>query len=185
MRGNTADGFAVDEDGMTSDGYRRLDPICVKAMYISRAISLVVLLAVLAVAYIQLRGAPEREIVWFAFLAIFVVCAVYCAVSPQVFFRRYRYRLDDDKLEIRRGIITISHVLVPIERIHQVEVQRGPINRAFGLADVIVTTAGGVVRVQMLEEDVAERIADRLNETVIGILRSRERGWTGIATTRR
>ncbi len=185
MKGSTADGFAVDEEGMTSDGYRRLDPICVKAMYISRVISLVVLLAVLAVAYIQLRGASEWEFIGIASLAIFVVCAVYCAVSPQVFFRRYRYRLDDDKLEIRRGIITISHVLVPIERIHQVEVQRGPINRAFGLADVIVTTAGGVVRVQMLEEDVAERIADRLNETVIGILRSRERGWTGIATTRR
>lgn len=175
MKDRTTDGFAVDEEGMTSDGYRRLDPVCVKAMYISRAISLVVLLAVLAVAYILLRDIPEREVFGIASLVIFAVCIVYCAVSPQVFFRRYRYRIDDDKLEIRRGIITISHVLVPIERIHQVEVQRGPINRAFGLADVIVTTAGGVVRVQMLEEDVAERIADRLNETVIGILRSRER----------
>lgn len=185
MKDPTADGFAVDEDGMTSDGYRRLDPVCVKAMYISRAISLIVLLAVLAVAYVLLRDSPEREALGMASLAIFAVCAVYCVVSPQVFFRRYRYRLDDDKLEIRRGVITISHILVPIERIHQVEVQRGPINRAFGLADVIVTTAGGVITVQMLEEDVAERIADRLNETVIGILRSRERGWTGIATIRR
>ena len=70
--------------------------------------------------------------------------------------------------------MTHSHILVPVERIHQVEVVRGPINRMFGLSDVVVTTAGGTVKVQFLEDGVAETIADSLNESVIRLLKSRD-----------
>ena len=68
--------------------------------------------------------------------------------------------------------------MVPIERIHQVDVSRGPINRAFGLADVMITTAGGSVTIDHLEEDVAEDIAGRLNQSVVRMLKERDRWET-------
>jgi hypothetical protein len=167
--------FEVDENGFTEDGYRRLEGSAVPSMYAGNAIGIAVALALLASYYLFF----ERYVTDFATeigMVLCVVIAVYIAyllVSPIVFFRRYRYRIDDDKVEIRRGVFVVSHTLVPIERIHQVEVSQGPINRHFGLADLTMTTAGGVVAIQYLEKPVAEDIAEKLNETVIGILKER------------
>ena len=111
-------------------------------------------------------------------VVIIVATAVYCLAAPEITYRRYRYRIDDEKAELRKGIVFITHTMVPIERIHQVDVVRGPINRAFGLADVKVTTAGGAVTIEHLEEDVAEDIAGRLNQSVVRMLKERDRWET-------
>lgn len=169
------DEFAVDENGVTSDGYRRIVPASLRSMYIGRAIGLLISATVFVPLIVcsdvfEEYAGPVRLVS----MILLAVVAIYLLVSPIVFYRRYRYRLDDEKLEIRRGIITIRHILVPVERIHQVEVVRGPINRMFGLSDVVVTTAGGTVKVQFLEDGVAETIADSLNESVIRLLKSRD-----------
>lgn len=164
--------FDVDETGTTSDGYRILDRSSVKSMYISRCIAILILAAVIVP---MLAFVPEFEDpVWASIpVAILVLAIVYFAISPQVFFRRYRYRIDGDKAEVRRGVITIRHVMVPIERIHQVDVRAGPINRMFGLADVLITTAGGEVSIQFLKQDVAEDVAEKLNASVVRMLKDR------------
>lgn len=168
------DEFAVDENGLTSDGYRRIVPASLKSMYISRAIGLLITVAVFVPRIVFSDVFEEYEVmVRLGSIVLLAVVSMYLLISPVMFYRRYRYRLDDAKLEIRRGIITIRHFLVPVERIHQVEVVRGPINRMFGLSDVVVTTAGGMVKVQFLEDGVAETIADSLNESIIRLLKSR------------
>ncbi len=169
------DEFQVDERGFTSDGYRRLDPVCMRSMYLSNLLylTLVLIASVSAVVFSpELFGDAESTGRLVVSLVALVVI-VYLLAGPIVFYRRYRYRMDQDKLEIRRGIVTITHDMVPLERIHQVKVIRGPINRHYGLADVEVTTAGGTVTIQMLREDVAESIASSLNDLVVGILRER------------
>ena len=81
---------------------------------------------------------------------------------------------DDDCIEVRRGVIIRSHFLVPVERIHQVQVDKGPILRKFGLASVTVTTAGGIANLEYLDEPIAEDIAQNLNEKIIKMLKARE-----------
>ena len=110
----------------------------------------------------------------FAAFGILVILAIYFIAAPQVFYRRYRYRIDDEKAEIRRGVIVISHTLVPIERIHQVQVAKGPINRMFGLANVNITTAGGTAVLEYLDIETAESVATKLNECVVGLLKDRD-----------
>jgi hypothetical protein len=95
-------------------------------------------------------------------------------VVPVVFYARYRYNVGADRIDVLRGVLIIRHVVVPIERIHQVEVTRGPINNMFGLANVTITTAGGISSIEYLELDEAESIADKLNEKIVSILKERE-----------
>ena len=175
MSGRTCDEFAVDENGLTSDGYHRIVAASLKSMYIGRAICLIIVAAsCLAVFFYAHIFEGYENLVSMGALVASVAIAAYLLASPIVFYKRYRYRIDEDRLEIRRGIMTIRHILVPVERIHQVEVVRGPINRMFGLSDVMVTTAGGTVRIQFLEDAIAETIADSLNESVIKLLKSRD-----------
>ena len=52
--------------------------------------------------------------------------------------------------------------IVPIERLHKVALESGPVDRIFGLSKVIVTTAGDDVTIRFLEEEIAKKIVDRL-----------------------
>ena len=55
------------------------------------------------------------------------------------------YVLTDRSLRIRRGILTIHETTISFENVQNVEVRQGPLQRYFGIADVLVTTAGGGV----------------------------------------
>lgn len=168
--------FEVDEHGLTADGYRILPKDCRKSMYIVNLIKFAMLAAIcLIIAHFgrDILG-DDYDTACIVMFAIFLIFAAYWIAGPEVFYRRYRYRIDDEKAEIRRGIITISHSMVPIERIHQVEVSKGPVNRMFGLANVVITTAGGVTTLEYLDEDTAESIASKLNECVVRLLKDRD-----------
>lgn len=176
MGAERVDQFAVDENGMTVDGYRRLEPVSRKSMYIGNAISFAIVAVIVGAIWFYVSGhsvdfAPIARI---ACSAVIIVSAIYSLVEPQVIYRRYRYRIDDEKVDIRKGVLYITHQMVPIERIHQVDLTEGPVNRMFGLANVHITTAGGTVEIQWLQKEVAEDIADKLNSTVVGILKARE-----------
>lgn len=90
---------------------------------------------------------------WFSPLLGFVLLlpAVALAVLPDVvtyiaLHLRYDstwYVLSDRALRIRRGIWVITEVTVTFENVQNLRVQAGPVQRWFGIADVVVETAGG------------------------------------------
>ncbi|BBL68045.1 hypothetical protein MchiMG62_12260 [Methanoculleus chikugoensis] len=145
------------------------------SMYIDYAIGYAVLLAAyfLTRTYAQGFLGPYYDLIGYGFLVVLGLVLVYIAVAPPVFYARYRYRITEDRVDVRCGIVFIRHTLVPIERVHQVEIARGPINNLLGLADVTITTAGGEATLRYLELDEAEKVADRLNNLIGRMLRDR------------
>ena len=55
---------------------------------------------------------------------------------------------------------------MPVNRIHQINVSRGPLDSAFGVAKVSVVTAGSTAVLRFLDEDKAQELALYLNEKV-------------------
>lgn len=155
--------------------YRRLNPKARVSMYIGNIIAAVIWLAIAYVAWGFIDGMSEdfRDLLGIGLLLLTAVIIVYLAVGPMVYYARYRYIITDDAIDIRKGIVILRHIVVPIERVHQVEVVRGPINNLFGLADLQVTTAGGQAEIEYLDNDVADSIADDLNRIVNSIVRGR------------
>ena len=159
---------------MEQDGYQLLDPRSKKAMYIKNAIAVIVLAVADAVLFaFGGRAGIEPAVIWCVTAAV-IALILMLLVWPQIFYRHYRYIVDGEKVDVRRGVLFITRTVVPIERVHQVEVTRGPISNALGLADVTVTTAGGSAKIEYLEQDVADSIAEHLREVVNGIVRDRE-----------
>lgn len=113
---------------------------------------------------------------WMLYIIVGIVAIiiVFLMIRPILFYNHYAYIVNSEKVDVRRGIFTITTTMVPIERIHQIEIKKGPINNMFGLSDVYVITAGGVASIQYLKQDVAEEIADELNNVVNKIIRSRD-----------
>lgn len=83
---------------------------------------------------------------------------------PPFMYRRWRYEIRERDLYLSRGAIFYKRVLVPFDRIQFVETQHGPLDRAFGLAQVVVYTAGGkAATVPGLREDEAEGLREELS----------------------
>lgn len=60
----------------------------------------------------------------------------------RVRWRRTTWRLDARGLQVRRGVFFRKEVLVPRSRVQHLDLERGPIERHFGLATLVVHTAG-------------------------------------------
>jgi len=157
------------------EGYRRLDRKCMLSMYIGHAISYAVLLAVYLGVKTYAQGflGPNYDLVRYAFTAVLAIVLVYMAAAPPVYYARYRYRITADRIDVRSGVFVLRHILVPIERVHQVEVTRGPVNSMLGLAEVTITTAGGTATLSYLDIEEAERVAELLDSLVGRMLKER------------
>jgi membrane protein YdbS with pleckstrin-like domain len=107
------------------------------------------------------------QLVWL--LAIPAVVLVVAVVNAAITPRRVRaigYLLRDDDLLVRRGILFQRFAAVPYGRMQLVDVNRGPLARALGLAEVKLVTAAAAsnVTVPGLPMADAEELRDRLVE---------------------
>jgi membrane protein YdbS with pleckstrin-like domain len=74
-------------------------------------------------------------------LAVLPDIVVYIAIHLQ--YDTTWYVMTARSLRIRRGIWTIHETTITFENVQNVEVNQGPVQRLFGIADVRVDTAGG------------------------------------------
>jgi membrane protein YdbS with pleckstrin-like domain len=95
--------------------------------------------------------------IWFAVPVLAIVLLpvlVFVVMAPDVIayvgvhlqYDTTWYVLTDRSLRIRRGIWTIHETTISFENVQNVAVSQGPVQRYFGIADVIVQTAGGGAR---------------------------------------
>ena len=82
--------------------------------------------------------------------------------------RRYAawgYRMEEDELAVRHGLLVRALSLVPFGRVQHIDLAQGPLERAFGLATLVLNTAGtrgAAIRLPGLAQADAERIRDHI-----------------------
>lgn len=83
---------------------------------------------------------------------------------PRVRWSIHRWEETDSAIYSRSGLFWEEWRAAPLSRVQTVDKTRGPLERLFGLATVVVTTASskGAVRIRSLDAELAEEIADRL-----------------------
>ena len=86
---------------------------------------------------------------------------------PQVRYRYIRYRTDENGFTIRRGVLWRGVTSIPKARVQHTDVVQGPIQRRYGLAKLVIHTAGtqdASVSLSGLSYDKAVPIRDFLIE---------------------
>lgn len=94
----------------------------------------------IAGAQLHYAGGPAA-----ALPAIVIIVAGLTAAGAQlgrVRWARTRWRLTDLGLDVRRGVWWQVEVFVPRARVQHLDLERGPLERRFDLATLIVHTAG-------------------------------------------
>lgn len=140
--------------------WRRVSPKYVAVEVVSAVVSSVVLLAVPSVLW-----AIGVEWAWILVAAAAALALTLLIVAPRR-ARAYGYQLRQDDLLFRRGIMFQRFVSVPYGRMQLIDVNRGPLARALGLADLRFVTAAAATGVSIpgLVDGDAEELRDRLVE---------------------
>lgn len=84
-------------------------------------------------------------------------------VVPGLQWRRWRYEIRADEIDLQRGIFWVRRTLVPLARIQHVDTRHGPLQRRFGLATVVFYTAAGPNSIPELAAPVAGDVRDRIS----------------------
>lgn len=61
---------------------------------------------------------------------------------PALSYRYTAWKLDQEGMHIRQGVLWRSETSIPRSRIQHTDVSRGPLQRGFGLATLVIHTAG-------------------------------------------
>ena len=94
--------------------------------------------------------------------AVLVLAVLTVGVSPGLRWRRWRYEIREEEVDLQRGIIWINRTLVPLARIQHVDTRHGPLQRRFGLATVVFYTAAGPNEIPELAAPIAAEVRDRI-----------------------
>ena len=102
-------------------------------------------------------------------VAILMFGAIAVAFAPERIYRRLRYGLTDRLLQVMRGWLFHVDTMVPLVRVQHIDVTRGPFDKLFGTANLIIHTAGthnSIVTVPGLLPERAAEIRDIIREHV-------------------
>ncbi|MEO6199029.1 MAG: PH domain-containing protein [Sphingomicrobium sp.] len=106
---------------------------------------------------------------WIAPALVIPAALVAILLLPARIYRRLGYRIHDRLLQSVRGWLFHTDTLVPFVRVQHIDVTRGPLDKVFGTANLIVHTAGthnSIVRVDGLAPDRATEIRDLIREHI-------------------
>jgi membrane protein YdbS with pleckstrin-like domain len=149
--------------------WRRVSPRSITVELIGWGITLVVVAAAAALLAFLTGGVWPWVIAGALALAVVVTAAF---VPRRI--RSIGYLLRDDDLLFRRGIMWQRFVAVPYGRMQLVDINRGPVARALGLAELKFVTASPATGVTIpgLPLDEAESLRDHL----VSVAESRRTG---------
>lgn len=102
-------------------------------------------------------------------VAVGLLAAIAIVMTPQRIYARLRYRLTERLLQVVRGWLFHTDTVVPLVRVQHLDVVRGPLDKMFGTASLVVHTAGthnSIVTVPGLAPDRAAEIRDVIREHV-------------------
>ena len=169
---------AVTDSDVPPD-FRSLDPNHLKLERLMGGIfaSVVSLIVVIGLAVAALVSGPlgigfAIAIVLAVFAIVFLVWAG--LIYPRLAYRHASWRLSPHGLEIRRGVWWRHRIIVPRSRIQHSDIEQGPLQRAFGIATLIIHTAG-TKNSSVRLEGLAAKTAETLRDTLVSELSSRRK----------
>jgi len=148
--------------------YNSLDP---KQIVIERVVSLIVIgvLSLGGLIGLLIWATVDFGIVWLLVAGGAAVTAILLAVASWFWaglaFRYTGWRVTDQGLEIRRGVLWRHRISVPLARVQHSDVAQGPLQRMFDVGRLIVHTAGthnASVELDGLSHAQAIRLRDQL-----------------------
>lgn len=112
------------------------------------------------------------ELTWYqAILIVVGLILIIVFIMAVLAYRRFRFRITNESIAVKSGILRITQTDVRWERVRAVNLERGPIERAFSLAQISLDTAGSAaaeIQVPAIKLQIAELLRAKVSmETTV------------------
>lgn len=149
------------------DPARQLDPRVQRLWALEWGLAALVCAGVTTMLAVPLALADEGLAAVLAAAAgggLTLLVAAVAIVQPRLAYLRFRYEITDLGLYVARGRLWRTWQVVPHARVQTVDTKRGPLERAFGLVSVAVSTASakGGTDIPGLDPRVADALVEEL-----------------------
>jgi len=115
-----------------------------------------------AVALLVLLEWP-RWILVLPVLLVVLYGTLEIAVLPKLRWRRWRYEITEDEIDLQRGVWIIERTLIPMVRVQHVDTLQGILMRRYGLATVTISTAAGSHEIPALAVETASELSQHIS----------------------
>ena len=102
---------------------------------------------------------------WLYVIPIALVAMIVLVLVQWLAWRRFAYGVGAHEIVIQSGILSRNRRSIPFDRVQDVDIERGPLHRLFGLAKVRIET-GGSAKDEGVLDSVTLSEADRLRAAV-------------------
>ena len=106
---------------------------------------------------------------WIPGMAILLLAILWVGVVPSRRYRQLGHAVAQDRLRIAQGAFYRSDMVVPFSRVQHLDVEQGPIERAFGIARLQLFTAGthgDTIELPGLSHDDAVALRETVRERI-------------------
>jgi len=108
--------------------------------FLFRGLFLVIFLAIWLASFLTQFGGKTTFLWWL--LPFFVLYLIFCWTWAKLTYRFWRYQLTEAAFKKEHGVIWKKYVSIPYERIQNIDIRRGILDRVLGLSTLFIQTAG-------------------------------------------
>ena len=100
-------------------------------------------------------------------IALSVLVFIYWLLSiflmPYLSWKNWRYAVDENEIDLKRGVIFKTRTLIPLSRVQHVDTRQGPLLGWYDLASVTISTAATTHEIPALDEVLADRVRHQIS----------------------
>jgi membrane protein YdbS with pleckstrin-like domain len=82
---------------------------------------------------------------------------------PYLSWKNWRYAIDENEIDLKRGVIFKTRTLIPLSRVQHVDTRQGPLLRSYNLASVTISTAATTHEIPALDSIIADRVRQQIS----------------------
>lgn len=148
--------------------YNYMDVNAKKSMVLANSILLIILFLILICILIlnwKFLHLTDNWSIAIGGITLFIVCSITMLfVIPTFRYKNFRYKIKNNEIHVRKGIIFINTNIIPFFRIQNIDISEGFIMRKYQLATVTFSTAGGNSELLLINKEKAEEIKHLIKE---------------------
>lgn len=150
---------------MIGEPQKRISPKALKVWKIYGVIESLIVAAVAAGAITLtvmfewpqwIIAAAVAILILFTYLFVFFI--------PTIKWKRWRYEVREQEIELQRGIFIVKRTLVPMVRVQHVDTVQGPILKKYELATITISTAATVHEIPALDVEEADELRNSISQ---------------------
>lgn len=84
-------------------------------------------------------------------------------LMPYLSWKNWRYAVDHNEIDLKRGVIFKTRTLIPLSRVQHVDTRQGPLLGWYNLASVTISTAATTHEIPALDSVLADRVRRQIS----------------------